>query len=276
MQNTEIKPKVAIICGSGLSTLADGMTDSKTFEYKDIPNFPVSTVAGHSGKLIFGYLSCVPSVAMQGRFHHYEGYPLEKCSMPVRVMKLLGVEFLIATNAAGGINPNFKLGHVMLLRDHLNIMGFAGNSPLRGPNEDKFGPRFPSLNNGYNSDLIKMAKEIGQCLGMEKEMHEGVYACLGGPTYETVAELRALRCLGVDAVGMSTVNEVITARHCDLTVLAFSLITNECIMEYDSDKMPNHEEVLAAGKAAAEKLAKLVAEIVKKIGKTLIKTGCNA
>lgn len=160
-------------------------------------------------------------MCMQGRFHYYEGYPLAKCCMPVRVMKLVGCTHLIATNAAGGLNKSYEVGDIMILKDHINFMGFAGNNPLQGPNDPRFGPRFPPMNKAYDSDLIKLAKQTGTELGIENNIHEGVYTCLGGPNYETVAELKMLRILGVDAVGMSTVHEVVTARHCDLTVFAF-------------------------------------------------------
>ncbi|TMW40875.1 hypothetical protein DOY81_014045, partial [Sarcophaga bullata] len=170
-------------------------------------------------------------MAMQGRFHYYEGYPLAKCSMPVRVMKLVGVRFLMATNAAGGLNPKYKVGDIMIVRDHINMMGFAGNSPLQGPNDPRFGPRFPPMANAYDAHLIETARKIAKDMGIDSEVHEGVYTCLGGPNYETVAELKMLHIMGVDAVGMSTVHEVITARHCDLTVFAFSLITNKCALD---------------------------------------------
>lgn len=240
-----MRPKIGIICGSGLGSLADMIQDPKIFEYEKIPNFPVSTVEGHAGRLVVGTLEGATVMAMQGRFHFYEGYPLAKCSMPVRVMKLCGVEYLFATNAAGGINPRFAVGDIMLMHDHVNMLGFAGNSPLQGPNDPRFGPRFPALVNSYNKDLINKAIEIAKAMGIESNIHVGVYSCLGGPNYETIAELKALRMMGVDAVGMSTVHEVITARHCDMKVFAFSLITNKCATEYSDkkDDEANHDEV---------------------------------
>ncbi|KAH8416343.1 hypothetical protein KR222_010461 [Zaprionus bogoriensis] len=264
-----MRPKIGIICGSGLGSLADLVQDARKFEYEKIPNFPVSTVEGHAGKLVVGMLEGMPVMAMQGRFHFYEGYPLAKCSMPVRVMKLCGVEYLFATNAAGGINPRYSVGDIMLMHDHVNMLGFAGNSPLQGPNDPRFGPRFPALVNSYNRDLINKALEIGKTMGIESNMHVGVYSCLGGPTYETIAELKALRMMGVDAVGMSTVHEVITARHCDMKVFAFSLITNKCSIEYSDkkDEEANHEEVMAVAKnrqkACCELVSRLIAEIHK-------------
>lgn len=241
--------------------MADALDKPIVFPYEEIPSFPMSTVHGHKGQLVFGYLKGVPVVCMQGRFHYYEGYPLWKCAMPVRVMKLVGVTHLIATNAAGGLNPNYQVGDIMLVRDHINIMGFAGNNPLQGPNDERFGPRFPPMNKAYCDKLIKKARQIGKQLGIDKQMHEGIYTCLGGPNFETVAELRMLKMLGVDAVGMSTVHEVITARHCDMTVFAFSLITNQCIIDYDCHDEANHEEVIDVGKMRQEILGKFVTEL---------------
>lgn len=263
---TKIRPKVGIICGSGLSSLADDLTQTEAFEYESIPHFPVSTVEGHLGRLVFGYLEGVPVMCMQGRFHYYEGYPLSKCSMPVRVMKLIGVTHLLATNAAGGLNPKFKVGDIMIVRDHINFMGLAGNNPLQGPNDPRFGTRFPPMTNAYDKDLVRLAKKIGKEMGIQNEIHGGVYTCLGGPNYETVAELRMLKILGVDAVGMSTVHEVVTAKHCDLTVFAFSLITNKCSTEYDSSEdEANHEEVVNVGRSRQKICAELMARMVKAI-----------
>ncbi|XP_032597009.1 purine nucleoside phosphorylase isoform X1 [Drosophila grimshawi] len=271
VKGSGMRPKIGIICGTGLGSLADLIQDAKVFEYEKIPNFPVSTVEGHAGKLVVGTLEGVNVMAMQGRFHFYEGYPLAKCSMPVRVMKLCGVEYLFATNAAGGINPKFAVGDIMLMHDHVNMLGFAGNSPLQGPNDPRFGPRFPALVNSYNRDLINKAIEIGKAMGIESNIHVGVYSCLGGPTYETIAELKALRMMGVDAVGMSTVHEVITARHCDMKVFAFSLITNKCSIEYSDkkDDEANHEEVMAVAKIRQKACCELVSRLIADIQKTM-------
>lgn len=208
LDRTKHRPTIGIICGSGLGSLANQLTEREEFSYQTIPNFPVSTVEGHAGKMVFGKIDNVPVMCMQGRFHYYEGYPLAKCSMPIRVMKLVGVTHLIATNAAGGLNENFNVGDIVVVKDHINFMGFAGNNPLQGPNDTRFGPRFPPMNKAYDAKLRKYAFEIAKELGIEKEMHEGVYTCLGGPNYETVAELKMLRTLGVDCVGMSTIHEV--------------------------------------------------------------------
>lgn len=259
-------PKIGVICGSGLGLVAEVIENSIIIPYSDIPNFPESTVHGHAGRLIIGRLRGVPVMCMQGRFHYYEGYPLWKCSMPVRVMKLVGIMHLITTNAAGGLNPDYKVGDIMLMKDHINIMGFAGNSPLQGPNDERFGPRFLPMNKAYNSDLIKLGKEVAKELNIAEIVKEGVYTCLGGPNFETVAELKMLKLVGVDAVGMSTVSEVITARHCDLTVFAFSLITNICITDYESHEEANHIEVLDAGKEREQVLQQYVTRMVEKIG----------
>lgn len=242
------------------------MENRVEFPYDNIPHFPVSTVPGHAGKLVFGTLGNVPVICMQGRFHYYEGYPLWKCAMPVRVMKLIGVTHLLATNAAGGLNSNYKVGDIMLIKDHVNLMGFAGNNPLQGPNEERFGPRFPPMNKAYDRDLIAEGKKIAKEMGIESQVHEGVYTCLGGPNFETVAELRMFKAWGVDAVGMSTVHEVIIARHSDMTVLAFSLVTNICTMEYDSKCDPNHAEVIDVGKTQEKTLKTFVQKIVESIG----------
>ncbi|XP_047481500.1 purine nucleoside phosphorylase-like isoform X3 [Penaeus chinensis] len=262
LTGTKHRPKIGVICGSGLGGLADQLGDRDVFPYEDIPNFPVSTVKGHAGRMVIGLLSGVPVMCMQGRFHAYEGYPLWKCAMPVRVMKLMGVEHVIITNAAGGLNPEFKVGDIMIIKDHINMQGFAGDSPLRGRNDERFGPRFPAMNNAYDKDLRSMAKKIAHGMNLGNVVREGVYVMLGGPTYETVAELKLLRILGVDAVGMSTVPEVVVARHCGMKVFAFSLITNECITEYETDAEANHEEVIDVANKRKSDLQELARRII--------------
>lgn len=269
LNKTKHRPKIGIICGSGLGGLAAQLEDSDEMPYEAIPNFPVSTVEGHAGKMILGLLNGVPVTCMQGRFHAYEGYPLWKCAMPVRVMKLMGVEQIIVTNAAGGLNKDYSVGDIMIIKDHVNMQGFAGDSPLRGRNDERFGPRFPSLNNAYDRDLRKLAKETAEQIGLSDVVKEGVYVMLGGPTYETVAELMLLRILGVDAVGMSTVPEVVVARHCGLKVFAFSLITNKCITEYESEASANHEEVIECANARQKDLQELVKQMVVKMSEDL-------
>lgn len=260
-ENNDIEPEIGIICGSGLGSLADKLTDTKSYPYDTIPNFPASTVEGHSGELIFGNLEDVPCVVMKGRFHAYEGYPLWLCAMPVRVMKLLGVELLIVTNAAGGVNPTFKAGDLMLIKDHINIPGFAGNNPLRGSNDERFGPRFPPMNRAYDVKHRVKVKELAKKIGIG-DLREGIYCMFGGPCYETVAEVKFIRQIGGDAVGMSTVHEVITAKHCGLEVLALSLITNMCIADENDQSQANHEEVVAVGKKRSADLLKLISAFV--------------
>ncbi|XP_054851522.1 purine nucleoside phosphorylase [Eublepharis macularius] len=263
--NTKHRPKVAIICGSGLGGLADLLKDQVAFDYVKIPNFPQSTVVGHAGKLVFGNLSGTPSVVMQGRFHMYEGYPLWKVTFPVRVFSLLGVETLIVTNAAGGLNPDYKVGDIMLIRDHINMPGFAGVNPLVGPNDERFGARFPPMSDAYDRDLRKLAHTVASEMGCSGCLREGVYCTLGGPNYETIAECRFLQRLGADAVGMSTVPEVIVARHCGLRVFGFSLITNKAILDYESKEKANHAEVLETSRQSARTLEKLVSLLVQRI-----------
>ena len=229
-----------------------------------------SLVAGHSGALVFGMLSGVPTVCMKGRFHAYEGYPLWKCSMPVRVMKLLGVETLMVTNAAGGVNADFQVGDVMIIKDHINIPGFAGNNPLKGANDERWGPRFPPMNKAYDSDLRKLVKRCAADLGMSSFIREGVYCMFGGPCYETVAEIRMIRVLGGDAVGMSTVHEVIVAQHCGLKVIGLSLITNRCVADWDSKEEANHAEVVEVGKLRAKDLENLVSRIVETLKRDVL------
>ena len=265
LSHTEQQPRVAMICGSGLGGLINRLTQAQTFDYSEIPNFPKSTVPRHAGRLVFGILNGRACVMMQGRFHMYEGYPFWKVTFPVRVFRLLGVETLVVTNAAGGLNPNFEVGDIMLIRDHINLPGFSGENPLRGPNEERFGVRFPATSDAYNRDMRQKAHSTWKQMGEQRELQEGTYVMLGGPNYETVAECRLLRNLGADAVGMSTVPEVIVARHCGLRVFGFSLITNKVIMDYESQGKADHKEVLEAGKQAAQKLEQFVSLLMASI-----------
>lgn len=265
LERTKHRPKIGIVCGSGLGGLADILDEKDCFPYEDIPDFPISTVKGHAGRLVFGLLQGVPIVCMQGRFHSYEGYELWKCAMPVRVMKLVGIETVIITNAAGGINPEYHVGDIMIIKDHINFQGFAGDNPLRGKNDERWGTRFPSMNNAYNSKYRKLGRKVCKDLGLTPCVHEGVYVMVGGPSYETVAEVRTLRLLGADAVGMSTVHEVVTARHCNLNVFALSLITNKCVMEYETEQSANHKEVLETAEVRKQDLQNLVSSIVREM-----------
>ncbi|XP_004482756.1 purine nucleoside phosphorylase [Dasypus novemcinctus] len=265
LSHTKHRPQVAVICGSGLGGLADKVTQAQTFDYNEIPNFPQSTVPGHAGRLVFGFLNDRACVVMQGRFHFYEGHPLWKVTFPVRVFRLMGVDTLVVTNAAGGLNPKFEVGDIMLIRDHINMPGFSGQNPLRGPNEERFGDRFPAMSDAYDRNLRKEAHCAWKRMGEERELQEGTYVMLGGPNFETIAECRLLQKLGADAVGMSTVPEVIVARHCGLRVFGFSLITNKVTLSYESLEKANHEEVLEAGKQAARKLEQFVSLLMASI-----------
>ncbi|XP_037690366.1 purine nucleoside phosphorylase [Choloepus didactylus] len=265
LSHTKHRPQVAVICGSGLGGLADKVTQAQAFEYSEIPNFPQSTVPGHAGRLVFGFLNGRACVVMQGRFHFYEGYPLWKVTFPVRVFQLMGVDTLVVTNAAGGLNPKFEVGDIMLIRDHINMLGFSGQNPLRGPNDERFGPRFPAVSDAYDRNLRQKAHCAWKQMGEQRELQEGTYVMVGGPNFETIAECRLLLNLGADAVGMSTVPEVLVARHCGLRVFGFSLITNKVIMSYETVEKANHEEVLESGRKAAQKLEQFVSILMASI-----------
>jgi purine-nucleoside phosphorylase len=250
-----------LILGSGLGVLADEIENPVKIPYNEIPNFPVSTVEGHAGQLVFGLLKGANVVAMQGRFHFYEGYSLDKVTAPVRVMKELGVETLIVTNAAGGINESFQAGDLMLLTDHINNMG---TNPLIGPNDDKFGVRFPDMSESYDIKLRNMAKKCAKELNIK--LQEGVYVGNTGPSYETPAEVRALRTLGGDAVGMSTVPEVIIAKHAGLKVLGISCISNMAAGILDQPL--SHDEVIETTDRVRANFLNLVKNIVENIQKS--------
>ncbi|KAK6182440.1 hypothetical protein SNE40_010133 [Patella caerulea] len=262
LKQTRHKPSIGIICGSGLGGLADIVQDAETVPYSSIPEFPVTTVKGHEGKLVFGYLEGKPVVLMRGRFHYYEGYPMWKVAMPVRVMKAMGISTLIVTNAAGGLNENFKTGDLMILRDHIDLPGLTGECVLIGKNDDRFGPRFPAMVGTYDSELIELAKETAVNLGYSSILREGTYIMIGGPSFETVAESRLLRNWGADAVGMSTVPESVVAKHCGIRVFGISLITDMCSLSYDAANATTHEEVLAIGEKRAGDLQKLICAMI--------------
>ncbi|XP_014671416.1 PREDICTED: purine nucleoside phosphorylase-like, partial [Priapulus caudatus] len=222
-------------------------------------------VPGHAGRLVFGLLSGKEVVCMQGRFHTYEGYPISTCAMPVRVFHLMGAHTLIVTNASGGLNPAFNVGDIMIIKDQLYFPGFAGDNPLRGINDERFGPRFIAMSNAYDAKMRKLTHQAAKELGHEKFMREGVYCMLGGPSFETIAEARMLRLLGGDACGMSTCHEVIVARHCGMRVLGISLITNMVVMDYDEVRLANHEEVLETGRKRGRDMQSLVLNTVQQI-----------
>lgn len=247
-------PKVGLILGSGLGGLADEVKKPVLLDYKDIPNWPLSTIHGHMGRLVIGELFGVPAMVMQGRTHYYEGYPMDQVTLPIRVMQRLGLETIILTNAAGAINPKYIPGDVMVLTDHIALIGMAGLNPLRGPNLDEIGPRFPDMSQPYDREWIAKVKEIAK--QKQIKLHEGVYVCLSGPSFESPADLRFLRLIGADAVGMSTVPETIVARHGKTRVLAFSGISNKANL--DGNTETTHEEVLEAGKMIVPKLTALI------------------
>ncbi|KAF2404543.1 hypothetical protein EJ06DRAFT_535711 [Trichodelitschia bisporula] len=282
-------PKIAIVCGSGLGGLVDAIDESPRIEtaYANIPNFPVSTVQGHAGKMVFGTIgpAKTPVVLLVGRAHFYEGYTMEIVTFATRVCKLLGVEAILVTNAAGGLNPDYSVGDIVLLNDHLNLAGLVGINPLRGPNHGDFGVRFPPLSDAYDLEFRRLAHRAWKRLGLSdggRRMYEGTYAFVAGPSYETRAECRMLRMLGADVVGMSSVPEIVVARHSGIRVLAFSLVTNKAVLEsvvqgddpQVQDMSPkeleeflaqgraNHEEVLEAGKSAAADMLRLVKTIL--------------
>ncbi|XP_044155840.1 purine nucleoside phosphorylase-like [Bufo gargarizans] len=258
-------PDIAIICGSGLGLLAETLSNPKTFDYSQIPHFPASTVVGHSGQLVFGTLLDKSCVCMKGRFHVYEGYSLSKVTFPIRVFKLLGVKVLMVTNAAGSLCEKYRPGDLMIIRDHINMPGMAALNPLRGPNDERFGPRFPSLWDTYDRDLRVTALEIARKLGHADLTHEGVYCMVGGPNFESVAEARFLQRLGADAVGMSTAPEVVVAKHCGLRVFGLSLITNRVAQAYEMHESVNHSSVLEVGKQRSQLLQTLITDLVRSI-----------
>jgi len=253
------KPHIGIILGSGLNTLADSVQDAERIAYGEIPHFPVSTVVGHTGAFVIGNFESQSVMMMQGRIHFYEGYSMAQITLPVRVMQRMGVDTLIVSNAAGGIHPDFKPGDVMLIKDHINLLGMTGFNPLIGQNLDELGPRFPDMSQPYDRDLCDLARRVAVQHGIQ--MHEGVYICLSGPSFESPADLRFLRAIGADAVGMSTVPEVIVARHGGMRVLGFSGISNKASL--DGSSVTTHEEVIEAGRLVSPKLETLIRGVLR-------------
>ena len=252
---TNFTPEYGVILGSGLGSFTDDIQIEFTLPYTEIPNFPVSTVQGHKGALVFGTIGTKKVVAMQGRFHFYEGYSMKEVTFPVRVMKFLGIEKLIVSNASGGVNPNFNVGDVMLIKDHVNMMP---EHPLRGTNDERFGPRFVNMSEAYSRKMIAKAKELAQKLNIE--VKEGVYLGLQGPTFETLAEYKMVKNVGADCVGMSTVPEVIVARHMEMETFGLSVITD--MGDEDSIETISHNEVLEAAKSAEPKVRMLIKELI--------------
>jgi purine-nucleoside phosphorylase len=252
---------IGLILGTGLGGLADTIQNETIIPYRELPDWPVSTVVGHTGKLVIGDLEGFPVLAMQGRIHFYEGYTMQQVTMPVRVMQRLGIKILIVTNAAGAIHPDFVPGDVMLITDNLNLAGMSGLNPLIGPNLDEFGPRFPDMSQAYDRQLCDLARKVAREGNLL--LREGVYVGLSGPSFESPADLRFLRIAGADVVGMSTVSEVIVARHGGTRVLGFSGISNKANL--DGSTITSHEEVLDAGRLITPKLETLVRGILRSL-----------
>ncbi|MBD3617089.1 MAG: purine-nucleoside phosphorylase [Gracilimonas sp.] len=257
-RETSFQPEYLLILGTGLGQLADEIETEHILSYSDIPNFPVSTVEGHAGKLIFGKLGGKEVVAMQGRFHYYEGYTMQQIAFPVRVAKAIGAQSLFVSNACGGLNPNFSRGDIMLITDHIN---FLGDNPLIGPNDDELGPRFPDMSEPYTERLLELAENVA--LENSIKMHQGVYLAVTGPMLETKAEYRYMRQLGADVVGMSTVPEVISAVHMGMDVLGISVITDECFP--DALQAVDIEDVLAAAAMAEPKMTQVIIKVLERL-----------
>jgi len=253
------KPRIGIILGTGLGDVAEAVEQPEFIPYVDIPNWPVSTVKGHKGRIVAGNLAGQPVIVLQGRVHYYEGYSMAQVTLPVRILQRLGMEILIVTNAAGAINPEFEPGDVMIITDHISMIGMAGLNPLRGPNLDELGERFPDMSQAYDRQLIRLAREIASSNNLK--VREGVYIGLAGPSFETPADLRFLRSIGADSVGMSTVPEVIVARHGNTRVMGLSGISNKANL--DGNTLTTHEEVLEAGKMLAPKIRTLIQGVIK-------------
>jgi purine-nucleoside phosphorylase len=256
-----VTPRIGIVLGSGLGALANEVEGASAIAYADIPGFPLSTVHGHAGELVVGMLEGQAVLVQRGRVHFYEGYDMQQVTFAIRVMRALGVETVILTNAAGGVNRAFSVGDIMMLVDHINLVGMSGQNPLMGANDDRLGPRFPGMAQTYDRHLRALALRVAEEHGIT--LQKGVYCALSGPFFETPAEIRMLRVIGADAVGMSTANEVLAARHGGMRVLAFSSITNVCIDEIDTNMDANHEEVLEAGKVIVPRLKMLIRGILR-------------
>jgi purine-nucleoside phosphorylase len=252
---SNFSPEYGVILGSGLGGFTEDIQIEFTLPYSEIPNFPIATVEGHKGALVFGTIGTKKVVAMQGRFHFYEGYSIKEVTFPVRVMKFLGIEKVIVSNASGGVNPNYKVGSIVIIKDHINMMP---EHPLRGKNDERFGPRFVNMSEPYSKKMIVKAKELAQNLNIE--VQDGIYLGLQGPTFETLSEYRMVKILGADCVGMSTVPEIIVARHMDMECFGISVITD--MGDEDNIEEVNHEEVLKAAVKAEPFVRKLIKELI--------------
>ncbi len=255
-------PRVGIVLGTGLGDFVNEMTIEAAFERSDLPHFPAATAMSHRGRLVCGRIASLPVVVMEGRFHVYEGHSLELITLPIRLMRMLGIELLILTNASGGLNPEFKTGDLVVLRDHMNLMGV---NPLIGPNEDRFGPRFPDIGETYSARWRETALQVATSEGIS--LHQGVYVAVTGPNYETKAEIRFFRMAGGDVIGMSTVPEALVAAHAGLPVLAFSVVTNECLAPQTAPV--RGEDVVAVANAAAMRLKRVLLGVLADVEQSL-------
>jgi purine-nucleoside phosphorylase len=260
-RRTSYRPRVGLILGSGLNSLADSVQKADIIPYGELPNWPVSTVQGHAGRLVIGELEGQTALVMQGRIHFYEGYSMSQITLPVRVMLRLGLEMMFVTNAAGGVNPDFVPGDVMLITDNLSLIAMMGANPLMGPNIDELGPRFPDMSQAYDRRLMELARQAAARENIQ--LREGVYCALSGPSFEGPADLRFLRGIGADAVGMSTVPEVIVARHGGMRVLGFSGINNK--VKIDSSTATTNQEVNEAGQLIAPKIEKIIRGVLRSL-----------
>jgi len=262
-RRTQQTPSVGLILGSGLGSLVDEIANPDIIPYEEIPHWPRTTVPGHMGRLVIGQLENHTVLAMQGRIHFYEGHSMAQVAFPVRVMRLLGVDTLIVTNAAGGLNPDFDAGDIMVIEDHIFLPGLAGHTPLRGPNLGEFGPRFSSHTHTYSPELRRLAHQAAAAHGIT--LRQGVYVSLSGPAFETPAEVRALRAWGADAVGMSTASEVLVASHTGMRVLGFSTITNKSIDSTETAVEITHDEVLRLGRQVVPRLAMIIRTVLREL-----------
>jgi purine-nucleoside phosphorylase len=260
-RNSDLRPRVGLVLGTGLGPLADSVDGAVRVPTSELEGWPTSTVEGHAGQLVLGTLEGQAVCAIQGRVHFYEGPSMQRLGLPIRVLQRLGADTLVVTNAAGGLNPEFRVGDLMLISDQIFLPGMAGHSPLMGPNLSEFGPRFPDMSQAYDRELRALAQTVAQEEGIE--LREGVYLCLGGPAFETPAELRFIDRIGADSVGMSTAHEVTVARHGGMRILGFSGITN--MSSLDGSSPTSHEEVLEVGQVIVPKLEKLIRGVLRKL-----------
>jgi purine-nucleoside phosphorylase len=260
---TRQEPTIGLVLGSGLSSLADQLEQADVFPYQELPHFAQTTVHGHTGRLLIGKLEGQTVMVMQGRFHFYEGHTLQRVTLPIRVMGVLGIQTLIVTNAAGGLAPRFSPGELMLITDHINLVGMSGHNPLIGPNDPDLGPRFPDMSQAYDPELQQVARQVARTDGIP--LQEGVYVCLAGPSFETPAEIRFLRLIGADAVGMSTVHEVIVAHHMGMRILGISGISNVHAADSALPQETTHQEVLETGLTIAPRLLALIRGVLRQL-----------